>query len=597
MLRDPRVVRFGADSLAEIQRRIRDPNWRIFAEGGKIVVMNKEQLRSDTDPFVLFEQMGVTEPAHAFYLGYEMMKAKTALTLSKNYRQDRAMDWGFLTEPEPSHPTANVSKPHRAENQVEKLGAGEDLGRKRRGSRVILEGIVTTLNHDATLNIAPMGPRVDPATNLARFELRPYRSSTTYQNLKARGEGVFHVTDDVLLLAQTAIGVAASPTPATRPADVVAGRILLDACRYYEFRVVELDDRDERATIVAETAAPGRLRDFFGFNRARHAVLEAAILATRTEFLALDGDARRVPEARCSGRQDWGSEESARRSRSCTATFAMRPCARVLNRTQAGPRSMSESIQIRTPSRLHFGLFGWGPEVVRQFGGIGLMIESPSLELSVERAARGSSRDRWRAGSRQSSPGFVSVYSNAAACCPRLESASAVHRRSTRDSESGTQLSLAVARGLLHLAGFPDPGPTGLARLTGRGSRSGIGLHGFQHGGLIVDGGRKREGDIPPLLARASFPEEWSILIVQPPGVGGLHGSDESYAFSKLPPISRDAVDALCRLVLLEILPAVLEHDLEAFGAGLGELQERVGAAFAPRTRRNLRHPAGCGSS
>ena len=44
--------------------------------------------------------MGVTEPAHAFYLGYEMMKAKTALTLSKNYRQDRAMDWGFLTEPE-----------------------------------------------------------------------------------------------------------------------------------------------------------------------------------------------------------------------------------------------------------------------------------------------------------------------------------------------------------------------------------------------------------------------------------------------------------------------------------------------------------------
>ena len=69
---------------------------------------------------------------------------------------------------------------------------------------------------------------------------------------------------------------------------------------------------------------------------------------------------------------------------------------------------------------------------------------------------------------------------------------------------------------------------------------------------------------------------------MQPPGVGGLHGFDESEAFAKLPPISRDAVDALCRLVLLEILPAVLEHDLEAFGAALGELQERVGAAFAP---------------
>jgi uncharacterized protein len=153
---------------------------------------------------------------------------------------------------------------------------------------VILEGIVTTLNHDATLNIAPMGPCVDPATNLARFELRPYRSSTTYHNLKASGEGVFHVTDDVLLLAQTAIGVVVAPPPETRLADVVTGRILLDACRYYEFRVAELDDRDERTTIIVETAAQGRLRDFFGFNRARHAVLEAAILATRTEFLALD---------------------------------------------------------------------------------------------------------------------------------------------------------------------------------------------------------------------------------------------------------------------------------------------------------------------
>ena len=56
----------------------------------------------DPDPFVLFEQMGVSDAAHAFYLGYELMKAKTALTLSKTYRQDQAMDWGFLTEPEVS---------------------------------------------------------------------------------------------------------------------------------------------------------------------------------------------------------------------------------------------------------------------------------------------------------------------------------------------------------------------------------------------------------------------------------------------------------------------------------------------------------------
>jgi dihydropteroate synthase len=102
-LRDPRVVDFGADNLAELQRRIRDPNWRIFAEGALIFALNNARLLCDPDPFVLFEQMGVSDAAHAFYLGYELMKAKTALTLSKSYRQDQALEWGFLTEPEVSH--------------------------------------------------------------------------------------------------------------------------------------------------------------------------------------------------------------------------------------------------------------------------------------------------------------------------------------------------------------------------------------------------------------------------------------------------------------------------------------------------------------
>jgi hypothetical protein len=153
---------------------------------------------------------------------------------------------------------------------------------------VILEGIVTTLSSDGALNVAPMGPRVDPDLSMAQFVLRPFHTSTTYYNLKVRGEGVFHVTDDVLLLAQTAIGAAPFPMPAARGADVVAGRILTDACRYYEFRVIELDDREERTSILVETVAQGRQREFFGFNRAKHAVVEAAILATRADWLPLD---------------------------------------------------------------------------------------------------------------------------------------------------------------------------------------------------------------------------------------------------------------------------------------------------------------------
>ena len=103
MLRDPKVPRFGPENLAELQRRIRDPNWRIFAEDGLVYALNGDHFLSGPDPFLLFEEMGVSDASHAFYLGWEMMKARTALTLGKAYRQDQALSWGFLTEPETSH--------------------------------------------------------------------------------------------------------------------------------------------------------------------------------------------------------------------------------------------------------------------------------------------------------------------------------------------------------------------------------------------------------------------------------------------------------------------------------------------------------------
>jgi dihydropteroate synthase len=103
MLRDPKPRRHGPESLAALARSIKDPNWRIFAEDGTIHVMNGATHLADADPFSLFERMAVDDPSHAFYLGYELMKAKTALTLNKEYRQDQALSWGFLTEPEISH--------------------------------------------------------------------------------------------------------------------------------------------------------------------------------------------------------------------------------------------------------------------------------------------------------------------------------------------------------------------------------------------------------------------------------------------------------------------------------------------------------------
>jgi hypothetical protein len=150
---------------------------------------------------------------------------------------------------------------------------------------MILEGIVTTTSPVGEINIAPMGPRVD--AGMQRFLLRPFRTAQTYRNLREHGEGVLHVTDDVLLLARTALGKLDAQPP-LMPARTVRGWVLADACRYYEFRVVKIDDREERVSIDAEVVHRETLRDFFGFNRAKHAIVEAAILATRTDFLPLD---------------------------------------------------------------------------------------------------------------------------------------------------------------------------------------------------------------------------------------------------------------------------------------------------------------------
>ena len=147
---------------------------------------------------------------------------------------------------------------------------------------MILEGIVTSLDTAGVLNVAPMGPIVDEA--MSTILLRPFQTSRTYRNLKEHPQGVLHVTDDVLLLTRTAIGQL-DEAPETISAEKIKGRVLKSVCRWYEFEVTELDDSKERTQIECRVVNSGRLRDFFGFNRAKHAVLEAAILATRTHIL------------------------------------------------------------------------------------------------------------------------------------------------------------------------------------------------------------------------------------------------------------------------------------------------------------------------
>ncbi|MCA9217861.1 MAG: dihydropteroate synthase [Planctomycetales bacterium] len=108
MLRDPKLLPKTQSELDALHSELKDPNYRVFAELGKLHIMNGEHYFQEDDPFELFDRLLATEPqnmsaGHAFYLGYEMAKAVTALTLGKQYRQDEALDWGMLTVDEKSH--------------------------------------------------------------------------------------------------------------------------------------------------------------------------------------------------------------------------------------------------------------------------------------------------------------------------------------------------------------------------------------------------------------------------------------------------------------------------------------------------------------
>ena len=106
MLRDPKVRELGDDELTGLASQLRDPNFRIFVERGEIHVMNRDGYWRGEDAYELFDRLmaesaGIDQ-SHAFYLGYELCKAVTALTLGKQYTQDTALCWGFLTLPETS---------------------------------------------------------------------------------------------------------------------------------------------------------------------------------------------------------------------------------------------------------------------------------------------------------------------------------------------------------------------------------------------------------------------------------------------------------------------------------------------------------------
>jgi len=143
---------------------------------------------------------------------------------------------------------------------------------------VILETIVTTVGEDDVVNIAPMGVEWGEET----IVLKPFIETTTYRNVLATGTAVVNLVDDVRVFANAAIG---NPQYPSVPATAIRGVVLADCCSWRELNIRSIDSTPPRSRMDMTVVHRGVHREFIGFNRARHAVLEAAIYATRLHLL------------------------------------------------------------------------------------------------------------------------------------------------------------------------------------------------------------------------------------------------------------------------------------------------------------------------
>jgi beta-ribofuranosylaminobenzene 5'-phosphate synthase len=264
-------------------------------------------------------------------------------------------------------------------------------------------------------------------------------------------------------------------------------------------------------------------------------------------------------------------------------------------------------IRVQAYSRLHFGFLNPGrggtsaveTTLSRSFGGVGLMIAQPDLCLRVEAAAAWSAEGPLA----ERVLSFAERFADNTCREEQRDRLPPQHVSIERAMPphtglgSGTQLGLSVAWALASSWGLCCDLAT-LARRSGRGLRSALGAHGFEHGGLLVEAGKRSTLELAPLVARQPFPQEWRVVVLLAPDVSsprdegeatrqtvaGLHGAGEVEAFASLPadPEASTRTETLCRLVLLGLLPALIERDVDAFGDALYEFNRRVGEVFAP---------------
>ena len=246
------------------------------------------------------------------------------------------------------------------------------------------------------------------------------------------------------------------------------------------------------------------------------------------------------------------------------------------------------SVTIKTPSRLHFAMLDLRGDLGRKFGSLGVAIDTPSIKLTAEPAnslrVEGLRTER--------------VVKYAETLLSKYELDEGVHLKIESDIPehsgfgSGTQLALAVGMAISKIHDL-DLSEEELAVKLGRSKRSGIGTYAFKHGGFIIDGGhRVNEQDrLPPLLFHSSIPEDWRFIIGLPKINSGRSGDKELNAFKKVEPPPTSLVAEASHIVLMQMMPAILEEDIEAFGSAMTMIDTIFGGYWENIQGGRYSHP------
>ncbi len=235
-----------------------------------------------------------------------------------------------------------------------------------------------------------------------------------------------------------------------------------------------------------------------------------------------------------------------------------------------------QTVSVKAPARLHLGFLDMHGGLGRQFGSLGLCLS----DISTHITAKKSDDIVIHGPSSQRGTEYVSRIFNALKIQGGVNIT--IHEAIPEHAGlgSGTQLALAIGIAIAKLYGAKKS-IREVAALMKRGARSGIGIGAFSRGGFLVDGGRGELTEVPPIVSHNYFPDEWRILLVFDNNVEGISGSPEKQIFKELSPMKEAVSARICRLVLMQLLPALQEKNCAGFGAAITEIQSLVGEHFS----------------